>query len=318
MIKHIFCIGGANIDCKLKSSVNLTLSTSNPVFSTSSYGGVARNVAQNLIHWTTNIHLQCVVGDDAYGRQMLDHIRLLGVNVEHCVVLADKKTSHYYAILDSDGELFVALADMNIYDELTIVQFTPAWDSWSSQSLIFLDTNLPAELIGMILKQAVARNLLVCIDAVSVTKAQKLPYNLEQVFLLKADRLEASVLTHMEINSVDDCLCAGRKLRRRGVKHAVLTLGRLGYVVVNELCEEYIAIPQIDRVIDTSGAGDAFIAGILLGLQHNETMLRACQLGAAAAAYTVQSIHTVAPDISMSHLYAYIKKHPVHHETTSI
>ncbi len=318
MIKHIFCIGGANIDCKLKSSVNLTLGTSNPVTSASSYGGVARNVAQNLIHWTTNIHLQCVVGDDAYGRQMLEHIRCLGVNVEHCVVLADKKTSHYYAILDSDGELFVALADMNIYDELTIVQFTPAWDSWHPQSLIFLDTNLPAELIGMVLKQAAVRNLLVCIDAVSVTKAQKLPYNLDQVFLLKADRLEASVLTHMEINSVDDCLSAGRKLRRRGVQHAVITLGRLGYVVVNELYEEYIAIPQIDRVIDTSGAGDAFVAGILLGLQHNESMLQACQLGAAAAAYTIQSIHTVVPDISKSHLYAYIKKHQLHHETTGV
>ena len=46
-------------------------------------------------------------------------------------------------------------------------------------------------------------------------------------------------------------------------------------------------------VIDVSGAGDAFIAGRLYGLQHDKDVLEACQIGAKAAAKTIQSINTV-------------------------
>ena len=66
-MKKIICIGGANIDFKLKSAYPLLLNTSNQVCSNHSFGGVARNVAHNLANISTNIHLQSVVGDDAYG-----------------------------------------------------------------------------------------------------------------------------------------------------------------------------------------------------------------------------------------------------------
>nr|WP_284498271.1 carbohydrate kinase family protein [Legionella maioricensis] len=314
MIKPIFCIGGANIDSKLKSSSALTLNTSNPVSSSTTYGGVARNVAENLANWTTNVYLQCVVGNDGHGVQLLDHMRRLGVHTEHCVVLSNKKTSHYYAILNQDGELFVALADMDIYDEVAPIHILPAWEFWNEQSLIFLDTNLPTELIRRALEKAAARKLTVCIDPVSVAKAKKLPDRLDSVFLIKTDRLEASALTNIPIRSLEDCFTAGRILQQRGIEHVVISLGKLGYVLINKTLEEYVPIRQVDGIVDISGAGDAFVAGILLGLQHNEPILQACQLGAAAAAYTTQSLHTVAQDISVSHLHSFINNQKVSHE----
>ncbi|WP_298624001.1 carbohydrate kinase family protein [uncultured Legionella sp.] len=292
-MSSIFCIGGANIDLKLKSSNALLLHTSNPVYSNSSFGGVARNVAHNLAKVTSNVHLQCIVGDDASGRALLEHIGSLGVNTTHSLIVKGKRTSQYLAVLDESGELFIGLADMNIYDEIDDEFITAAWSSWSSQSLVFLDTNLPSSVIDLILKRAVDLDVKICIDPVSAEKAKKIPYQLDAVFLLKPDVQEASILSNMPIRTVKDCFTAGRKLLKRGAKNIVISMGNLGYVLVNDTHEIHMPALEVDSIVDVSGAGDAFVSGILLGLQQNKGILESCTMGAKSAAQTIQSVDTV-------------------------
>ena len=293
MKKSIFCIGGANIDFKLKSQDHLFSHTSNPVSSSTSFGGVARNVAHNLAKLTTSIYLQCVVGNDAGGHSLLEHMRSLGVNTSHSLILDGKRTSQYFAVLNGQGELFIGLSDMAIYDEINEEFITASWDLWTEHSLIFIDTNLPAKLIDLILKRAALFDIPVCIDPVSVEKAKKLPYRMDSIFLIKPDMQEASALTNMPIRSINDCLIAGRKLKERGVKNTVISMGKLGYVLVNDVHEIHVPVSGDVRTVDVSGAGDAFIAGILYGLQQNKEVLESCKTGAKAAELTIQSVDTV-------------------------
>lgn len=292
-MNNIFCIGGANIDLKLKSSDSLLLHTSNQVYSSTSFGGVARNVAHNLAKVTSNVHLQCVVGHDAHGKALLEHIESLGVNTAYSQILKGKRTSQYLAVLDDLGELFIGLADMNIYDEIGDEFITTAWNSWTHNSLVFLDTNLPSRVIDLILNRAADLDIKICIDPVSVEKAKKIPHQLEAVFLLKPDVQEASALSHMPIRTINDCFIAGRKLVNRGVKNIVISMGNLGYVVVNDTDEIHVPALEVSTIADVSGAGDAFVAGILSGLQQNKDILESCKIGAKAAALTIQSVDTV-------------------------
>lgn len=293
-MKNIICIGGANIDFKFKSKNQLLLNTSNPISSSQSFGGVARNVAHNLAKVTSHIYLQTVVGNDEQGRALLEHMKVLGVNTQYCQILNDKRTSQYHAILNEQGELFIGLADMNIFDELSDDFITSAWDSWPKNSILFLDTNIPSRLIDLMLHKASELELLLCIDPVSVEKTKKLPDGLNSVFLIKADIQEASALSGLPIQSIDDCMMAGRQIRRRGVKNIVISLGKLGYVLMNETHEVHVPIDEVEHVVDVSGAGDAFVAGILHGLQQGNRVIDACKQGARAAAQTIQSVNTVA------------------------
>ena len=311
MIKQIYCIGGANIDRKLKSSCDLVAKTSNPVDSVFTFGGVARNVSENLARWTKGIHLQCIVGHDELGQQLLSYVHSLGVNTKHSLIRKDKPTSHYYAILDTKGELHLALSDMAVYQNVPTHLFCEHWDAWESDSLILLDTNLPADIIELAIQHADEKGLRVCIDPVSVAKASKLPDNLENVYLIKPDIHEACEMTGTTIHSISDCIYAGRILQKRGVENVVISLGRSGYVLINEDAEEHVQTMEFNEVVDVSGAGDAFIAGILYGLQQDASLREACQIGAAAAAYTIQSPNTVAEDITVSRLQAYIHNHSI-------
>lgn len=293
MPKKILCIGGANIDYKLKSQSSLRLATSNPIHSSFSFGGVARNVAHNLAQFSSNIYLQCVVGDDANGRKLLEHMNSLGVNTDYSKILYNQSTSQYYAILHEHGELFIGLSDMDIYNHIDDDFITTSWAHWNEQCIIFLDTNLSAQHIRLILDRALLVGAKVCIDPVSVEKSKRIPKELDSVYLLKPDRQEASALTNLDIDSVEDCIKAGVRLHERGARNVVITLGKLGYVLVNDTHQIHAKAENILQTVDVSGAGDAFVAGLLYGLQQDKPMLEACKQGSLAAAQTIQSLQTV-------------------------
>ncbi|MEQ1789646.1 MAG: carbohydrate kinase family protein [Rickettsiales bacterium] len=315
-MKNIICIGGANIDRKLISSCTLQIGTSNPVSSYSVFGGVARNVAENLGYWTKDISLQCLVGDDSPGRELLVHMQKMGINIDQCRILSNQKTPYYYAIHSQNGELYLGLADMAIYDHISESSFTESWKAWNANTIVFIDTNLSPALIQKAISHCLKCSAILCIDPVSVVKSSRLPQSLEGVYLLKPNHDETRALTGLPLQTIADCLQAGRQLIQRGVENVVISLGRSGYVIVNSTFEEYVPAVQFSEVNDVCGAGDAFIAGVLFGLQQNASLIEACELGAAAAAFTIQSHKTVVDDITAPQLRAFVnnqkklKEHP--------
>ncbi len=301
-MKNIFCVGGATIDHKLIPINTLITGTSNLVKSHTTFGGVARNVAENLAHWTQNINLQCVVGDDIHGKNLLNHAQSLGINIDACLILANQHTAHYYAVLTEKGNLHVALADMNIYDNIFQSFLVAAWDKWQPHDIIFIDTNLPKDILKYVINFAAEKQLQLCVDPVSVMKANKLPISLHGIFLLKPNKLEAAALTNTSINSITDCIQAGKTLQQRGAENIVISLGEEGYVIVNAQHATHVSIQANKHMVDANGAGDAFVAGILYGLQQQKDLNYACELGATAAAMTIQSEKTVLDTITPDHL----------------
>lgn len=301
-LRPIYCVGGANIDYMFTAKAELQRGTSNPVTSQTYYGGVARNVAENLSHWTSDVYLHTVVGSDPAGRRMLQTLQQAGVNIDHCLTLDSEHTAQYYAVLEATGELDIAYADMKIYDRIPKTAFLKACEPWKKQTIIFIDTNLPADIIAELIQRQKQNDAWICIDPVSVQKASKLPTNLDAVFLMKPNQYELAALTGMTIQNKKDCENAGRQLLQRGVKNIVISLGEAGYVIVNDEIISHHHAQPIKRLLDVNGAGDAFFAGLLFGLQQNTTLTDACEMGAIAAAHTIQSPYTVSPNITFTHI----------------
>lgn len=302
MDKRIICVGGVTVDKKIKSIHPLQLSTSNPVSSISSFGGVAHNVAKNLSLLTDNIYIHSAVGDDSDGQRILHSLNAIGINTQPIHVIRHKPTAHYDVILDTNGEVFIALADMEIFDEIPYDLFTQECNQWCSNDIIFLDTNLPSAIIEYIIMKCQSEHITLCIDPVSVAKTKKLPTHLDNVFILKPDRYEAEALTNISINTMSDCIKAGEMLVDRGVINCIITLGKAGYVIVNQSIQKHYPSIFTNHIVDASGAGDAFVSGILYEIKNDASIVEACQLGAAAATMTLQSYQTVNESITLSTL----------------
>jgi len=293
----VVCIGGANIDRKLRLLGPLQMGSSNPTAdSLETPGGVARNVAENLARLGLSTQLICAVGDDAGGRALLAQAADVGLGTQGCWVAAGETTGSYTAVLDANGEMLLALAAMPLTELLTPELLRKSAAQRLQAALIVFDLNLPAASVALLLREAQSHGAPVVAVAVSAPKMNRLPHDLQG--------LQCLILNRGELQALGDPSPA--TLHRRGVPQVIVTDGAGGVVCSQAgTPAQHLAPPPATAVIDVTGAGDAFAAGVCAGLwQQPHDLLRAARLGLKLAALTLQTEATVHPDISPAWLAA--------------
>ncbi len=301
----IVCIGGANLDRKALGKQELRLHSSNPVTVTESWGGVARNVAENLGRLGCHTSLLTCLGDDHEGKTLLQETKLLGVDVSGTWILPGERTGTYTALLDPDGEMMISMANMDIYDRFTPEMLAERWSHIAAAKAVFADTNLPAESLQYLIERCRAEGIPLYIDPVSSAKAAKLPERLDGVETIMPNREEAEILAGMKIESLDDCRIACEQIRKRGVRSVVVTLGEEGICYATEDGWKHLQ-PTPVVIVDVTGAGDSFAAGFLYGMAAGEAFDRACKLGLTAANLTLQTERSVSSLLQAERLYQMI------------
>ncbi|MFM1651916.1 carbohydrate kinase [Brevibacillus sp. B_LB10_24] len=292
----VTCIGGANLDRKAHSKQKVQMHSSNPVTISESCGGVARNVAENLSRLGCTVSLITSLGDDKEGGWILQESKKHGIDVSQVWVLPAERTGTYTALLDLDGEMTVALANMDIYDQVAPDMIAEKWSHIAASRAVFLDTNFPEESLAYLINRCRDENIPLYVDPISSAKAKKLPPRLEGVDTILPNREQAELLAGMEIASLADCRMACEKIRERGVKNVIVTLGESGIFYLTPVGSGHLP-PFPTDVADVTGAGDAFDAGFLYGIIHGEELPRACLLGLAASSLTLQTEHSVSPQL---------------------
>ncbi|RAL21370.1 carbohydrate kinase [Thermoflavimicrobium daqui] len=304
----ITCIGGVNLDRKAHSKQKVSLHTSNPVTITESCGGVARNIAENLGRLECTVSLISAVGDDKEGKWVLEETRKYGVEVSQVKVFPQERTGTYTALIDPCGEMVISLADMEIYNQITPELLKDKWSYIASSQAVFLDTNIPESSLVYLIQCCKEQGIPLYIDPVSSPKASKLPSSLEGVEVILPNRDEAEVLAAMKIETIDDCRIACQKIQARGVKNVVVTLGEQGIFYASDTESKHLPPLRDIKVVDVTGAGDAFASGFLYGMTNKEGMERSCYLGLAASALTLQTYESVSPYLKPEHLYKMIEE----------
>lgn len=302
--KRIVCIGGAVFDRKYHAHAPLISETSNPVSGYRSHGGVARNVTENLARLGVNIGFVSILGDDETGRAILDHLRLLGVDVSRAIVTNEAPTAEYAAILGPDNELALGIADMGIFDLFKPETLEAVWPHLASADWVFADCNLPQATLETLLVKKTGSRFRLAVDTVSAPKALRLPQDLSGVDLLFLNLDEAhSLLRHPAGTPRLTAEQAINALHARGVAKIVMTMGAGGVHIGDESGIRHIAsVPA--QPVDITGAGDALISGTLYCLLDRKELPDAVRTGTLLATLTTESDASVHPDLSAHFLEA--------------
>ena len=290
---RVVCIGAANIDRKLTAKGPLRMSTSNPARLHESFGGVARNIAENLANLGASVALVTAVGDDAAGDYMLAHADAAGIDVSGAIILEQSATGTYTAVLDEHGDMALALADMDLYEQLTPQRVLPLV---GKAPLTVADLNLPVDTVAALLKAAQP----LVIVAVSEPKMDRLPARLDGLRLLILNLGELQARLGRAIGDAAALLAACREVQAQGVQDLIVTRGSAGvWYTTADGMEQLDAVPA--DVVDVTGAGDAFSAAVCWSLLHGDDLGQACRLGMQLASRTVESPHTVIPAHAGTH-----------------
>lgn len=300
--QHVICIGGANIDRKFHIKDKAQLGTSNPIYATHNAGGVARNIAENLGRLGMEVALISTSGVDK-DWSIIEESSSLYMNLETVTQFPEKSTGSYTAVLDSNGELIIALADMEVYEAITPDLLLKHDVLLSQSKCIMVDLNCPKETIQFLCHFAKSHDLPIVLIPVSSPKMSRLPDELDSVTWLITNRDESETYFQTEIKNEEDWKNALEKWLSLGISNVVITNGKEGSMIGNKN-EGIFRVPpiEIDEVVDVTGAGDAFSSAVIYSWLEGKTLIEIAKAGSINASKTLQSPYTVRQDLSAEQL----------------
>lgn len=299
-------IGGANIDICAAPTNALQTQDSNPGTVISSPGGVARNIAENLARLGAECRLIATVGTDHHGDMLLEQGREAGIDMRYMLQLDTAPTSTYVSVLDETGDMFVAINDMTIVDELQPDRLRAHGPMLKRASLIIVDTNLSEDTLGYIGQNILGQPFFV--DLVSSAKAPRIKPHLNSVHTLKASGSEAEALSGIKARSNNQLPKIANWFHRRGVARVFITLDKEGVFFSDGETQGLQDTGKVaPNISNTSGAGDAFAAGIAYAWLQQWPIDKSVRFAISAATVALSHRSTINPGMSaaaVSQIYA--------------
>ena len=293
-------MGGAHVDRRGRIAGETAPGASNPGAWFVEAGGGAFNAARNLARLGHQVRLVSPRGGDADGDIVAAAAQAAGVEDTPFIFL-DRATPSYTAIIERDGNLVIALADMDLYRLFSPrrLRQRAMREAVATAGLVLTDANLPAETLVAMTGAAKAAGVPIAGIAISPAKVVRLRDSLPALAFLFMNEAEARTLTGAAPENPADW---PKALRAAGLSAGVVTRGGRGVVAFNETQMALVVPPEAPALGDVTGAGDSLASGFLSAWMSGRDIGEALRHGVAAATITVRSPLAVAEEMSQATL----------------
>ncbi|WP_312694977.1 PfkB family carbohydrate kinase [Caproiciproducens sp.] len=296
---YVCVVGGANVDIQGFPGERLVMNDSNPGAVKISFGGVGRNIAENISRLGIQTKLITAVGNDDYGRGLLEAAGKCGMDMKHSLVSDEYPTPIYLSILDEEGDMKVAISQMNVLEKVTPEFIENRRQLIKRAQLCVIDTNLPEKTLAFLTQEFPEMDFY--LDTVSTAKAVKVKNILGRLHTIKPNRLEAEKLSDIKITDEDSLRRSGEFFLKQGVRRVVISLGSRG-TYYRDRETEFILETEKARVVNATGAGDAFMAGLVYTSLNGMAPVETIRFSAAASKLALSHENTINPDMSVENI----------------
>lgn len=294
---YVVCIGGSNIDIIGTPNYTSQRKDSIPGYVSFSYGGVARNVSENLSKFNVDVKLISAIGKDSNGLDLIKHSNISNIDTSHSLLLEKESTAVYMAILNDVKDMELAISDMEIIKNIDEKYLSKKYNLLKNSSIIFADTNLEEEALRYLLVNFDN----VFIDPVSRSKSKKLRKYMKYIHTIKPNIYETEILIGKKIKTEDDLILAGKKLVSLGIKNVYISVGKEGVYYFNKNNFLKAKSDYIDMK-NATGAGDAFMSGVIYGHMNNLQVEEILKLGIASSRISLKNINTTSDNLSLENI----------------
>lgn len=297
-MREVYIIGGANIDIIGRSDSKIIQFDSNIGKVIQSYGGVGRNIAENIARFGFNVHFISVFGDDYNGRNCIKYCEEIGMDMSDCLIVENERTSTYLAVLDETGDMTLAINDMDILRFLNVDLLSRVFKKINKEDLLVIDTNLDKNIIEWMMKSAPCE---IYVDPISCKKAKKLKDFLPYIHTFKPNIYEASELSEIPYTDEESVNKMGEYFLSQGIKEIFISMGKEGVKGFSKDYNVSCATEAID-VANATGAGDAFMGAICVASLLNYDFIEKIKFAQSASVCTIESDASVCPRLSIEYV----------------
>ena len=261
------------------------------------HGGVSRNVAEDI----SNIELRptyvSVLDHSGISTDVLEKLKKHKVDTQY-IVRTEDGLGTWLAIFDNNGDVVASISKRPDLTPIASILEEKGDEIFSKADSIVVEIDMEVPLLNMIFNlaekwkkevYAVVSNMSIAVERRDLLKKTGcIVCNVQEAGILFSEDYEEK--TPEEIRQI-----LPRKLHLAHIPKMIVTMGAQGAVYASMDGEEGYCPPQKVEVVDTTGAGDSFFAGVAIGLTYGKTLAESCSIGTRLASAVIATKENVCP-----------------------
>ena len=261
------------------------------------HGGVGRNVAEDIANVELRPKFVSLVDDNAEGEAVLKKLRNHKVNTDYVLSVPDGM-GMWLAVFDNTGDLAGSISKRPDSSALIALLDEKGDEIFADADSIVVEIDMDKEIIKRVFKYAEKHHKKVYAVVANMSIASQRRDFLQFTDCFVCNVLEAGILFVTDFSRLSPeelCEELSRRVISARIPAVVVTMGSKGSVYADMQGNKGICPAETVQVRDTTGAGDAFCAGVAIGLTYGKTMPEALEIGTRLAASVITVSENVCP-----------------------
>ncbi len=248
------------------------------------YGGKGSNQAVGCARLGAEVAFVAKIGQDAFGEMALQLYREEGIDIACVYRIAEHPTGVGFILVEAGtGNNCIAL-DPGANEFLSAADVSQCEAVFKTAAVVLTQLEIPVTAAEAALSRGRANGATTILNPAPV---RPLPASvLQMVDVLTPNQTEAKVLTGRSPDAAVEPEPVARELIRAGVKQVIMTLGEKGALIVTATSSRHVPAPAM-QAVDTTGAGDAFNAGLATALASGENLESAVEFAVVTGGLAV-------------------------------
>ncbi len=261
------------------------------------HGGVGRNVAEDIANVELRPRFVSMVDDSAEGAEVLRKLKNHKVDTS-CVLTVPDSMGMWLAVFDETGDIVASISKRPAMDALAQMIEERGDEIFADCDSIVLEIDLDKEIIKSVFKYAEKYHKRVYAVVANMSIASQRRDFLQSIDCFVCNAEEADILFVSDMQELEPeelCEELSKRVVSARIPAMVVTLGSRGAVYADMHGDKGVYPARRVKVRDTTGAGDAFCAGVAIGLTYGKTMREAVQIGTQLASSVITVSENVCP-----------------------
>ena len=261
------------------------------------HGGVGRNVAEDIANMELRPRLVSIVDDTASGMEVLQKLRKHKVNTDFVLTQPDGM-GMWLAVFDNTGDLAGSISKRPNMDALCALLDEKGDEIFADADSIVVEIDMDKEIIKRVFRYAKKYHKKVFAVVSNMVIASQRRDFLQSIDCFVCNLQEAGILFVDDFSALTPEALTEElydRICKANIPSIVVTMGSRGAVFASMDGEKGFFPPESVKVRDTTGAGDAFCAGVAAGLSYGKTMRQAVEIGTHLAASVITISESTCP-----------------------
>ena len=261
------------------------------------HGGVARNVVEDIANVELRPTYVGIVDDSPMGADVIQKLKRHKVNTDYVLTKRDGMGT-WLAVFDNNGDVAGSISKRPNMLPLVDLLEEKGDGIFGTADAVVLEVDLDKEIVKKVLElaQKHGTKLFAVVSNMSIAAERRDFLKYFDCFI--CNKQEAGLLfledyTDVGPEELEDIL--SQKVIRAGIPAMVVTMGGEGAVYADRSGAKGYCPARKVHVKDTTGAGDAFCAGVSIGLTYGKELAEAIEIGSMLAASVITSSENVCP-----------------------